>query len=573
MNNYEIEGTKLVSYDGDEAEFIIPDEVEELGEFVFSDSSFKKITISAKVNNVKASMFNERWNGTELEEIAVVDDNPHYTLKDGILYNKEMTKLIVCPTASKLSRVEIPESVTVIGENAFLGCEHLEEVILPKGCLSIEDDAFCGCWNLQKINLDNVKTIGSRAFSSCGLRKVELFSIESIEGKPFDNASLKEVIICEDIGAKMSEALFRKKVIAAMEESFDVFVLSKEDHSLIGVFPIHNDGNYHTDDLLEHAWKGNSIFDYQLLDDYFKSIRKPLVKTKIALTRLMYPFELNDNSKKQYQAHIKRNAVKIVEAFIDGPVGNYYDYSPSIHEKSFELCDSLGLLKKSNIDELINYASRSDNMQWSAFLLDWKNKNVEHKKNSIDFTAPDLLVGDQIMLGQYLRNGEDIPIEWIVVDSTKKQYLILSKYLIKEMPYFSGALEKHEFIGWAHSDVRKWLNDEFYMSAFDENERARICLKKHKNKSDVDTEDYVFIPNETEFNKYVGGVHFAGSDFKQKNLGFSYGNQNSQGEEEMLRTTRMYYSNCCVETRILFKDLTRDLNNSYFIRPMMWISK
>lgn len=569
MHNYEIEGTTLVSYDGDEAEFIIPDEVEELGERAFSDaSSLKKITISSKVKNIQATAFYDYLGHIELEKIVSVDDNPFFTSKDGVLYSKDMTKLIVYPTASTVARFEVPETVRTIGEKAFYGCNHLKEIMLPEECVTIETEAFADCWNLQKINLDYVKTIGDCAFESCGLRKVELFSVKKFEGTPFLGTDLNEIFIYKGIETKVSGNSY----------SYDVFVLSKENHSLVGVFPIHHDGNSHTDNMLKQAWDGKDSFDYQLLDDYFKSIKKPIAKTKVALTRLLYPFELNKDSKKNYQAHIKRNAVNIVEKLIDGPADKSDDYSPYLYEQSFEICDSLELLKKGNIDELINYASRSDNMQWSAFLLDWKNKNVKPKTDSIDLSVPDLLVGDEIVLGQYPRDGKDVPIEWIVIDSTKNQYLIISKYLIKEMTFFSGTLKKDEFIGWSHSDVRKWLNGEFYMSAFDEAERARICLKKHKNSRNDDTEDHIFIPSETEFNKYVGGPHL-----RQKNISFSHGSQAGQGEEEMLRTTRMYYSECHVKTMsnmkstivdtMLFRNWTRRLNESYYIRPMMWISK
>lgn len=78
-------------------------------------------------------------------------------------------------TDSAVETVEIPNSVTEIGEKAFVGVESLEKVYLPKNLLTIGDNAFNGCTNLKSIDLpDGLETIGAKAFYNTGLTKVTI---------------------------------------------------------------------------------------------------------------------------------------------------------------------------------------------------------------------------------------------------------------------------------------------------------------------------------------------------------------------------------------------------------------
>ena len=64
--------------------------------------------------------------------------------------------------------IQIPETVTVIGEGAFQGCENLENVNLPSGITTIDSFTFDGCKNLKEITIpDGVTHIGMEAFADC----------------------------------------------------------------------------------------------------------------------------------------------------------------------------------------------------------------------------------------------------------------------------------------------------------------------------------------------------------------------------------------------------------------------
>lgn len=99
--------------------------------------------------------------------IVVDPTNPAFSSKDGILYDKNMTTLIHCPSSIK-KVFGIPLSVRTIGYYAFYGCSDLTSITLPTNVSSIGYYAFYGCSGLTSITLPNSLTaVGSWAFSRC----------------------------------------------------------------------------------------------------------------------------------------------------------------------------------------------------------------------------------------------------------------------------------------------------------------------------------------------------------------------------------------------------------------------
>jgi hypothetical protein len=67
-----------------------------------------------------------------------------------------------------LASVTIPDSVTSIGDKAFADCNSLVSVVIGNGVTSIEIGAFYGCTSLASVTIGNsVTTIGKWAFLSC----------------------------------------------------------------------------------------------------------------------------------------------------------------------------------------------------------------------------------------------------------------------------------------------------------------------------------------------------------------------------------------------------------------------
>lgn len=64
--------------------------------------------------------------------------------------------------------IVLPDSVTVIGDCAFWGCENLETIDLGKGLVTIAQGAFTGCRSLLTVSFpESLKTIGGAIFVAC----------------------------------------------------------------------------------------------------------------------------------------------------------------------------------------------------------------------------------------------------------------------------------------------------------------------------------------------------------------------------------------------------------------------
>lgn len=137
---YECTGLKSVT---------IPESVTKINSFAFClCSGLKEVTVSKSVTDIGYTSFVECDN---LEAINVDADNPSYASEDGVLFNKDKTQLITCP-AGKSGEYTIPESVTVIGDFAFVESA-LERIIIPDGVKKIDVDAFCDCRALREITI------------------------------------------------------------------------------------------------------------------------------------------------------------------------------------------------------------------------------------------------------------------------------------------------------------------------------------------------------------------------------------------------------------------------------------
>ena len=164
----------------------IPDGITSIGSSAFSDcTNLISITIPDSVTNIGSSAFS---NCTALQ-LTVEENNLNFTEIEGVIYDKEITKLIYLPdsitelclpktvttfslkgnTNVRKITFEAHSAITEINSEAFSGCSNLTNIAIPDGVTSIGAYAFLDCSSLTSIEIpDSVASIGYSAFSGCG---------------------------------------------------------------------------------------------------------------------------------------------------------------------------------------------------------------------------------------------------------------------------------------------------------------------------------------------------------------------------------------------------------------------
>ena len=196
----------------------LPPSLLTIGGYCFEEcDNLTQITIPAKVKTIERSAF--LFSG--LLEYAVAEDNPAFSARDGVLFNKDGTTLIQYPGGRggaytipagvteigegafygswNLTAVTIPDGVTTIGEYAFFNCSSLREAVLPDSVAQIEYEAFEYCGSLESVRLpQGLRVLPNGCFSNCGsLQGIELpDQLQSIKAYAFYCCnSLQEITI------------------------------------------------------------------------------------------------------------------------------------------------------------------------------------------------------------------------------------------------------------------------------------------------------------------------------------------------------------------------------------------
>ena len=228
----------------------IPNSVTTIGIWAFDGcDSLTSITIPSSVVTIIGNPF-EGWHG------HLYNESEAFIYEDDVLFNKNKTILIAyraeetdytIPNSvttignsafmccDSLTSINIPNSVTTIGKFAFSDCDSLTSINIPNRVTTIGDQAFVGCHSLTSINISNsVTTIGKGAFSGCdSLRSITIpSSVVKIIGNPFEGwhghlYNESEAFIYED------DVLFNKNKTTLIAYGADIPYIAKETNYTI----------------------------------------------------------------------------------------------------------------------------------------------------------------------------------------------------------------------------------------------------------------------------------------------------------------------------------------------------
>lgn len=147
--------------------------------------------------------------GQKIATVTVDEANANYSSQDGVLFDKNVTRIIYYPTSRKGDYV-IPETVTELGDRVFQAKTELTGITIGSNVKSIGQYAFNSCSKLAFVKFTATPdgaakvplTIGDSAFRSCtGLLSIEFPDrLVSIGQNAFTQCTkIKEITIPEGV--------------------------------------------------------------------------------------------------------------------------------------------------------------------------------------------------------------------------------------------------------------------------------------------------------------------------------------------------------------------------------------
>ena len=159
--------------------------------------------------------------------------------------------------------------------------------------------------------------------------------------------------------------------------------------------------------------------------------------------------------------------------------------------------------------ELMNNGQYEEAISMFVELTGYKDSN-EKIKNYEKKMMKTVQVGDNVIFGSYEQDNDETngteSVEWIVLDKQEDRMLIISKYALDCQPY-NVELEE---ITWESCTLRSWLNNDFYNTAFNDEEKLEILQNNvvadknpdYGTNPGNDTADKIFLLSITEVEKY-----------------------------------------------------------------------
>ena len=278
----------------------------------------------------------------------------------------------------------IPDGVTSIGYEAFLGCESLKKITIPNSVMSISKSAFQGCKNLKSIKIPNsVTSIGYKAFLGCtSLKSItipdsvtkigyyafygceSLKSIIILDGATSiaDNAflgceSLESITIPDSITKIGDYAFWNCKSLKSI--SIPDSVMSIGDDAFYGCKTIII---YKGREYPSYLFSDENTFPFIIKPSYenFMRIKEDLIKARLSLDYI--------NSDTRFVEYVRENCVVLIKQ--------------SMENKDWDALDKIfssehNLLRPNQLDECMKFAVENNHHELYVLLIQYKGQRTD----------------------------------------------------------------------------------------------------------------------------------------------------------------------------------------------------
>ena len=167
---FEIEGTKLLKYTGNESDVIIPEGITHIGGGAFEQSHIKTIVFPDSLHRISDFAFSD---------------------------------------CSSLESLMLNEGLTIIDHNAFYNCGNLKKISLPKSLFVLGEEVFSRCNRIGSIDCNGNETFsfvdgcliyeGTTIIRIFGDTIPENPEITTIHSYAFDNENISHIFIPKNI--------------------------------------------------------------------------------------------------------------------------------------------------------------------------------------------------------------------------------------------------------------------------------------------------------------------------------------------------------------------------------------
>ncbi len=153
----------------------IPNSVETIETHAFLNcTGLKNVVLPQSLKNLAG--FTNCYN---IESFCISEENPQYTTIDGVLFSKDMKRLLHYPSGKKEYSYQIPEGVEIIESWAFSYVKNLQSIRFPSTLQEMDASAFVGCEKLQDFDGFSEEFIyrmclPKKELSRFGLKKVNV---------------------------------------------------------------------------------------------------------------------------------------------------------------------------------------------------------------------------------------------------------------------------------------------------------------------------------------------------------------------------------------------------------------
>ena len=328
----QIEGATLVRYSGQDAVVTIPDGIEKLEEWAFSDTHDRWQREMRFVYTEVARTLETVYLPASLKIISKGAFHGEKLLKQ-VFFSEGLEEIgeLAFAFCKSLPDVRLPDTIRSISKSAFRGCEALKQVVIPRAVEGevarrvtshscIPANMFTRCWALENVTIPHgTVVIGEEAFSECqSLSEVVIpNSVEEIMDRAFDGCiGLRTFMLPANVKRVGHGAIphgeFSKleSILVAPENqafcSVDGVLYTKDKKTLISCPVRYNRSTFAVPDGVEEiaagAFDGCKMIKKILLPDSVKRVGPKAFFGMSNLNKVVLPSQLEEISEEAFAA-------------------------------------------------------------------------------------------------------------------------------------------------------------------------------------------------------------------------------------------------------------------------------